>query len=188
MKHAFFITTPRLGFSEWEKTDINQAMLIWGDAEVTRYLCASGKFSEEEIQERLALEVENLKEFSVQYWPLIGRETGELVGVCGMKPSDDGSGAKTYEMGYYLRKIFWGHGYASEASAAVIAYGFKSAEADIIYAGHHPENLSSGRVLTKLGFRGIGESFYPPTGRYHPCYALTREEWSEQAHQRGISL
>lgn len=46
MAREFFMTTKRCGFSRWEADDIKLAKLLWGDAEVTRYICASGSFSE----------------------------------------------------------------------------------------------------------------------------------------------
>lgn len=42
---------------------------------------------------------------------------------------------------------------------------------------HHPENLPSGRILVKLGFTLLGETFFEPTGRMHPWYLLRAEEY-----------
>ena len=46
----FFMKTKRIGFSEWEAEDIELAKLLWGDSEVTRFICASGIFRQEEIE------------------------------------------------------------------------------------------------------------------------------------------
>jgi len=43
-----------------------------------------------------------------------------------------------------------------------------------LFAGHHPENHASRRILSKLGFRLTHEEFYPPTGLLHPSYLLPR--------------
>ena len=57
MDRDFFLTTNRIGFSEWEKDDIKLAELLWGDPDVTRFICASGKFSTNDIRTRLEKEI-----------------------------------------------------------------------------------------------------------------------------------
>ena len=49
MKRDFFLATERIGFSEWREDDIELARLLWGEPAVTRFICANGKFSEDEI-------------------------------------------------------------------------------------------------------------------------------------------
>lgn len=63
-------------------------------------------------------------------------------------------------------------GYASEAAKAVIDYSFENLKADKLYAGHHPKNEASKRLLTRLGFHYIGKKYYEPTGLYHLSYEL----------------
>ena len=58
----YFLTTDRIGFSEWKKDDIELAELLWGDPDVTRYICASGKFSAAEITARLEKEIDHQAE------------------------------------------------------------------------------------------------------------------------------
>lgn len=57
----FFLETERLGFSHWEEGDLPLARQLWGEAEVTRYICASGVFSPGEIEARLRTEIDNTK-------------------------------------------------------------------------------------------------------------------------------
>jgi hypothetical protein len=49
--------------------------------------------------------------------------------------------------------------------AAAFAFGTLGAQA--LFAGHHPANLASRHVLTKLGFQFSHEGFYRPTGLKH---------------------
>ncbi|SHH51857.1 Protein N-acetyltransferase, RimJ/RimL family [Sporobacter termitidis DSM 10068] len=162
----YFLKTERIGFSEWTDADLPQACLLWGDANVTRYICARGQF----IDNRLRLEISNLQRFHVQYWPIFELPAGELIGCCGLRPFS--AEKNTYELGFHLRKKFWGRGYAFEAAAAVVKYGFSALRADKIYAGHHPQNLNSKKQLVRLGFRYLGDEYYEPTGLYHPSYEL----------------
>ena len=45
-----------------------------------------------------------------------------------------------------------------------------------MFAGHHPDNQASRRLLTRLGLRYTHDERYPPTGRDHPSYLLTAAE------------
>ena len=168
----YFIKTRRIGFSKWNKNDLDLAELLWGDPEVTRFICSSGCFSKEDIKERLLTEIRNDKEYRIQYWPIFTIDTSDLIGCCGIRPFKYEE--NYYELGFHLRKKYWGAGYASEAANAVIDYSFLTLKADKLYAGHHPENKASERILTKLGFSYIGRNLYEPTGLYHPSYELIK--------------
>ncbi len=165
---AYFLLSDRLGFRTWADADLDLAVGLWGDPEVTRLI--GGPFSHEQVRERLAREIATFHEHGLQYWPIFLRATGEHVGCCGLRPyrSED----RVYEIGAHIRKAHWGRGYALEASKAVIGYAFTTLEAAALFAGHNPANAASRRVLLKLGFEYTHDEFYPPTGLQHPSYLL----------------
>ena len=164
----YFLRTNRLGFRLWTEADEPLAFGLWGDPQVTRLL--GGPFSEEQIRQRLAKHIAMAKEHGIQYWPIFLRATDEHVGCCGLQPYKPG----IPELGYHLRRDFWGQGIAKEAATAVIEYGFANLEIEAIFAGHYPENVSSRKVLLSLGFEYAGEQVYPPTGMLEPTYLLHR--------------
>lgn len=170
MDRDFFLTTNRIGFSEWEKDDIKLAELLWGDPDVTRFICASGKFSTNDIRTRLEKEIKNKSMYNIQYWPIFKLDSNELIGCCGLKPYSKGK----YEIGFHLRPKFWGQGYAMEAAKTVINYAFTVLKAEELFAGHNPNNIASSKLLLKLDFSYIGDEFYEPTGLYHPSYELKK--------------
>ncbi|MBR2671651.1 MAG: GNAT family N-acetyltransferase [Oscillospiraceae bacterium] len=167
-RRTYFMKTARIGFSLWESTDIHLAEKLWGDPKVTRYICASGVFSEDDIMNRLEDEIKRYRDHRVQYWPIFELATGNLIGCCGLRPH----GKDEYELGFHLCPEYWGMEYAKEAASAVIGYAFGELRAERITAGHNPENTRSRRVIEKLGFRYTGDEFYKPTGLYHPSYVL----------------
>lgn len=170
-KREYFLTTDRVGFSKWNQGDLALAELLWGDPEVTQYICATGKFSKEDIAERLNWEISNEWMNQVQYWPVFHQESGELIGCCGLRPRD----TSEYEIGFHLRPKYWRQGYAAESAGAVIRYAFTVLRAKKLFAGHHPDNIGSQGLLNKLGFHYIGDEYYAPTGLYHPSYELGPE-------------
>ena len=171
MKPPFFLYTPRLGFRHWSDLDRALAMGLWGDPEVTRLF--GGPFSASDIEGRLTREINHQESLGVQYWPIFLLDSGEFVGCCGLRPYASAEpGGTVYELGFHLRPEFWGRGLALEAAHAVVDHAFDTLSATSLFAGHHPDNAASARLLKKLGFRYDHDEFYPPTGLNHPSYVL----------------
>jgi [ribosomal protein S5]-alanine N-acetyltransferase len=164
----YFLTTERLGFSHWQEDDLALAMTLWGDPKVTAFL--GGPFTPEEVSARLNREIATMIACKVQYWPLFLLETNDLVGCAGLRPyTNDGH---VLELGFHLRPDYWGQGLAHEAARAVIAFAFETLAIKSLFAGHHPANEASERLLKRLGFLWTHEEIYPPTGLMNPAYRL----------------
>jgi RimJ/RimL family protein N-acetyltransferase len=176
----YFLTSERVGFRHWRKDDIELAIALWGDPEVTRFIDARTPLQIEQIRGKLADELARQERFGFQYWPIFLRSNAEYVGCCGLreKQADDG----IMEFGVHLRRCHWGKGLASEAARTVIEHAFQCCGARQLFAGHHPQNQASGRMLRKLGFRLIGHEFYPPTGLNHPSYLLSPDSAPRPMH------
>ncbi|MCR8644333.1 GNAT family N-acetyltransferase [Paenibacillus sp. N1-5-1-14] len=166
----FFLTTARLGFSNWEEADLDLAYSLWGEPLVTKYISSTGIFTSEQIQARLQLEIDNQAKHQVQYWPIFEKESFAHVGCCGFRPYNLDEGI--YAIGFHLKSTYWGVGYAREAAEAVIAYAPRTLQAKQLFAGHNPNNQASRNLLEKLGFVYWHDEFYEPTGLYHPSYLL----------------
>jgi len=175
-KHLHVLETDRLVFRKWTGEDMDLAWDLWGDPAVTGLL--GPPLSREQVGTRLRRELDFDREHGVQYWPIFLRETGEFVGCCGLRPrSRPGQGPGTiHELGFHLKPAFWGQGYAREAAAAVIRHAFETLGAVALFAGHHPENEASRRLLERLGFQFTHRELYPPTGLEHPSYLLTADD------------
>ena len=167
---AYFMTSERLGFGHWLSSDLVLAQGLWGNAEVTSLI--GGPFTADQVKRRLNGEIASMNAHNVQYWPTFLLETDQLAGCAGLRPYR--LDQKIYELGFHLLPEFWGRGLAQEAGRAVISYGFEKLGAEALFAGHHPANSASSRVLAKLGFEFTHEEFYPPTGLEHPSYLLRR--------------
>ena len=163
-----FLTTERLGFHHWSLTDLPFALALWTNPEVTRLL--GGPFSPQQVEERLRGEIALQDSCGVQYWPILLRATGDDVGCAGLRPYQQDAGI--YELGFHLLPAWWNQGLAQEAARAVIQYAFSTVGARGLFAGHHPENAASRRVLENLGFRYTHDELYGPTGLMHPSYYL----------------
>lgn len=162
--------TDRLTFRRWTAGDEESAVDLWGDPEVTRFITTGEHPGRESALERLWAQMAMEREHGVQYWPVRRRSDGVFVGCCGLRPRDPGTGV--WELGVHIRSRLWGRGYATEACREVIRFAFDQLGAAALFAGHHPQNERSRRLLARIGFRRTHDELYPPTGKEHPSYLL----------------
>jgi RimJ/RimL family protein N-acetyltransferase len=105
------------------------------------------------------------------------RPANRIIGLIGCQKHDTGA----WELGYWLGKPFWGHGFATEAAQAVVAGMFESRREPVLVSGYHLNNPASGRVLAKLGFTPIyvEEAYCRAQGRNVPVQRLKllRADW-----------
>jgi RimJ/RimL family protein N-acetyltransferase len=151
------IRTPRLTLRPFNGGDIDAMVALLNDWEVAQWLAippfpygrADARFYVDHI--RANHEAGAATEFAIALTDGDG-----VVGSVGlrMKSADSMHAA----IGYWLGQPHWGHGYASEAVGAVVAYGFGSLELERLEAETDPENERSARVLAKVGFRPIGQA------------------------------
>ena len=168
MTREYFLTTARLAFGHWNEGDETLALSLWGDPAVTAWI--GGPFSREQVGARLQNEIVTMTAHGIQYWPCFSLEGGELAGCAGLRPYREG----VLELGFHFRPQFHGRGLGEEAARAVIDYAFQSLAVRSLFAGHHPDNAASRRLLMKLGFRYTHEEIYPPTGLLNPAYLLEK--------------
>ncbi|MDQ2861069.1 MAG: GNAT family N-acetyltransferase [Pseudomonadota bacterium] len=93
----------------------------------------------------------------------IESENDDLLGVLGLHPGPAGT-----EIGYWLGRPFWGHGFATEAARAALAWASTDWGRRFIVSGHFADNTASAQVLIKTGF------LY--TGAVTPRHCLARGE------------
>jgi [ribosomal protein S5]-alanine N-acetyltransferase len=111
-------------------------------------------------------------------WGVVRRNDRAFVGTCGFGQIDFARGVG--DINYVLAKPYWGKGYATEAAAAVIQFGFTQLGLRVIEANALPENAASLRVMAKLGLRYRETSpMSQESGPLRPMYVwqIERERW-----------
>lgn len=94
-------------------------------------------------------------------------EDGATIGFCGLKPgAPDTPIAGLLEVGWMLALPYWGSGYAQEAAAAAIAWGWRSRDDDAIVAITARQNAKSQALMTRLGM-----AYAPDMDFRHPLFA-----------------
>ena len=106
-------------------------------------------------------------------------ESGDLVGAVSLKFDRE---ANTAEVGYWIGRPYWRNGYATEATVAMLGYGFEVVGVDKIGAGHFARNPASGRVMAKAGmlYEGTQLEAVEKWGNLEDLvwYSVTRADWT----------
>lgn len=162
--------TKRLYARPWHPSDINSAVQLWGDPDVTQFIDVLDRLSPEAVEKKLTEQIQLQQRYGVQYWALVLKETDAIIGCCGLRPYDVEN--NIYELGFHIIRDNWGNGYASEAALGAIDYAFETLHVHDLFAGHHPNNKASKHLLKKIGFLYVRDEYYPATGLNHPSYLL----------------
>ncbi|WMM24943.1 GNAT family N-acetyltransferase [Tissierella sp. MB52-C2] len=93
------------------------------------------------------------------------KETGMLYGAVALSNNQRFNNG---EIAYWIGEEFWGNGYATEASKAILEFAFNVKGYHKVYARYFASNPASGRVIEKLGMvrEGILIDHVMKEGRY----------------------
>lgn len=84
-----------------------------------------------------------------------------LIGSVGMMHIED----DIWEIGYWIGKLYWRHGYALEAARGLLDWASVKLGVTRYISGHIVDNEASGRTLEKLGFIKVGITTHYVRGR-----------------------
>lgn len=115
-------------------------------------------------------------------WAVVEKKSGCVIGTVTLRADVRRRVDNAREIGYALGESYWGQGYAPEACREVMRYAFDELHCPILSAAHFPANLSSRRVIKKLGFSYEGTlrvTFTMPDGALmdQAVYSMTESEY-----------
>lgn len=171
------LETPRLLLRQLTIADINAIEKFTTDDEVTVFLTWD---THQSLNETEAFLNELLKKYEhgSLIWGIIVKENDRLVGI--IEFSEYRRDEKIAEMSCVIAKSYWGNDYASEATQALIRYGFSELKLERIQASYFAGNISSERVLQKAGlfYEGTQRRGKFAKGHYHDVklYAILRSD------------
>lgn len=111
--------------------------------------------------------------------------TGKLAGFSGLRIEWE---LRRAEMGIWLRKRFWGRGYAGERAGALLDLALGQLDLDVVRVIHHPDNENSRtaveRYVDRFGGRREGRirnALSYADGSVHDqiAYSISQPEWRE---------
>jgi RimJ/RimL family protein N-acetyltransferase len=195
--------------------------LVHSEDEVS-YWYGEEKPSLQQVEQRAAFMGDAWRFHGVHKWIAYDRESGEVVGRGGLSrtPVDDDWGqiyaflpaepwvrvahevrrpftahADWLEIGWALRRQFWGRGYASEIGRAGLAFAFHVLGVQAVVSCTVRHNMRSRAVMQRIGMRYAGEirsrgivegkDGEQDDAPFAVCVIL-RKDWEPEGRVRGI--
>ncbi len=166
------IETDRLIVRSNREVDLEPLAALWADPEVTYYM--GGPRNYEEILRILREDAQLNPQPAFDLWPVIEKETGQIIGHCGILEKDI-EGRNQHEIVYVLAESAWGNGFATEVASSLKDYAFDQLRLKRITALIDPDNLKSEVVATKIGLRYERDTVRP-NGKEMRLFALNIED------------
>ena len=167
--------TERLILREWRKEDFRPYLEISAEPAVTRHFGGT-PMSAEDVFRRLTAAVGGWAWNGFGTWAVERRSDGKLIGNAGLftawRDLEPEFGEEP-EMGWIFATEAQGHGLASEACRAIIAWAEENLPPTPIWAIIAPENGPSLKLAERLGFQRHSETLY----KDEPTIVLRRPAW-----------
>ncbi|MFF4835580.1 GNAT family N-acetyltransferase [Streptomyces sp. NPDC001315] len=155
------LRTDRLILRPRRESDLAPWAAMNADPEVREHL--PGLLTREQSDASVARFRAGLDERGWGWWALEVAATGEFIGFTGLDPVDADMPFTGIEVGWRLARPAWGHGYATEAARAALAFGFEDLRLAEILAVTAVGNLRSRAVMSRLGMtRDPADDFDDP--------------------------
>jgi len=172
--NADVVETSRLRLRMFEHGDLDAMSEITRDPEVMRYIGYGQPLTREETRDNLSRIVSAFRRRGFGRWALELKETGALVGYCGLSLGSEEVGV---ELAYMLARGAWGGGLALEAGRASLRYGFERLGLGSIAGLTLRDNRRSRSVLERLGMDFVCDAHFYGFDCVH--YAVAREDWRD---------
>jgi ribosomal-protein-alanine N-acetyltransferase len=181
LPHPVHLTGTHVELREFRITDVDDALAVVGDDQVTKWLSFDSR-SPEQAKAMIQGAVERSRhsprtEYYLAVTPL---EDDRVVGFARIGLA----GVQAGKLGYAVAAPYWGRGYATDAARTMIGFGFEELGLHRISAAIGPDNTASIAVVRRLGFTEEGtlrdHVFTNGAWRDSVLYSVLAEEWDSQ--------
>lgn len=169
------ITTDRLILREMNESDYDALYAVLADSDIMTHYPYS--FDEARVRGWINRNIERYRIFGFGLWAVCLKDTGEMIGDCGLTMQMIGGTIKP-EIGYHIRKDQQRKGYAKEAASAVRNWAFNNTPFNVIYSYMKYTNTPSALTAVSWGCRQVDE-FEDEVNGITKVFAISRDEWEE---------
>jgi len=170
------IETERLIIRDLENYDIKGIFELDSDLDVHEYLGKNPIKTMEEAEQVIDHIRNQYVENGIGRWAVIDKKTKDFIGWTGLKYEQGlRKDFSYYDLGYRLKKKYWGNGIATETAIESLKYGFEKLNLKEIGAAADIQHVASNKILKKIGLKFIETFNYE--GVPHNWYNIKKTEW-----------
>lgn len=161
----FYLETERLILRDILESDVDGMFELDSDPVVHKYLGNNPIKTKDKAAKIILFIQKQYKELGIGRLAAIEKSTGDFMGWSGLKLNIGAKEALNgqtnfYDIGYRFIPRYWGKGYATESSVAILDFGFKKLNIDTICGAAEKDNIASNKILKKIGLKFINEFIY----------------------------
>ena len=113
------LETPRLTLRALAPGDLGALATMYADPEVMRYIGTGGPRGRDDAARAIDRQLVVYAERGFGEWAAVLRESGDMVGLCGLIVWPDIEGTEELEVAYLLAREVWGRGLGTEVAGAI---------------------------------------------------------------------
>ena len=167
------LETERLVLRELTSLDFDALYAVLGDSDIMQHYPYT--FDETRVRRWIQKNQERYHVFGFGLWAVVLKETGELIGDCGLTMQNV-DGVILPEIGYHIAKAHQRRGYAREAARACRDWAFQSTPFQMLFSYMKQSNTASSAVAKSNGMCFLG-AFRDEAAETTVVYGITRAEW-----------
>ena len=162
------IRTERLFLREMNNDDFDALYRVLADKNIMRHYPYT--FDEARVHKWIETNIERYRVFGFGLWAVCLKDTGELIGDCGLTMQNIGGFIRP-EIGYHIRADQQRCGYAKEAAYAVRDWVFSHTTFRIVYSYMRTENIPSAKTAESIGM-SLADKYTDDDGAEISVYAI----------------
>lgn len=167
------IETERLILREMSDGDFDALYKILTDSDIMQHYPYT--FDEARVKNWIQRNKERYKIFGFGLWAVCLKETGEMIGDCGLTMQLINGQIKP-EIGYHIRADRQRKGYAKEAAIAVRDWVFNNTPFNMIYSYMKFTNEPSAKTAMSYGCKQV-DTFADEINEITWVFAISRDDW-----------
>jgi ribosomal-protein-alanine N-acetyltransferase len=157
------LETARLTLRPLAPGDLDALAAMYADAEVMRYIGTGGPRGRDDAARYIDRQLRTYAERGFGEWATVLRESGDMVGLCGLIVWPDIDGAEELEVAYMFARDAWGQGLATEAAGAIRDWAVRELGRRRLVSCIYPEHAASIHVAGKIGMQHERDFLYAET-------------------------
>ena len=169
------IETERLFLREMKENDFDSLYEVLADADIMQHYPYT--FDESRVRNWIQRNMERYRIFGFGLWAVCLKETGEMIGDCGLTMQLIDGEIKP-EIGYHIRADKQRNGYAKEAAIAVRDWTFHNTPFQIVYSYMKHTNEPSVKTAISYGCKQVDE-YKDDENEITKVFAISRDQWAD---------
>ena len=173
------IETERLFLREMKENDFDALYEVLAVSDIMRHYPYT--FDESRVRNWIQRNIERYRIFGFGLWAVCLKETGEMIGDCGLTMQLIDGEIKP-EIGYHIRADKQRNGYAKEAAIAVRDWMFNNTPFQIVYSYMKYTNEPSVKTAISYGCKQVDE-YKDDENEITKVFAISKDQWADLIRQ-----